>query len=251
MPESHPHPAQGPSGGAGVFATTQWSLVLRAGGDAPATSSEALEELCRRYWYPLYAFARRSGLSVHDAEDSTQGFFAHLVEKSVIARADPARGRFRSFLLSSFRNFMGQARLRASARKRGGGSMIVSFDDPETENRYQRESASQQTAEQLFERRWAVTLVVRVLRQLETEQQAAGRGTQFTAMKPYLAADRGEATYASLASQLGCSPGAARVAVHRLRRSYHQLFQTEVMQTVGSEEDFKAEVAHLLAVLSS
>lgn len=233
-----------------MFATTQWSLVLLAGVDGAAKSTEALEELCRRYWYPLYAFARRSGLTLHDAQDVTQGFFAHLLEKSVIAKADPGRGRFRSFLLSSFRNFMGQARLRAGARKRGGGSPILSLDDPETENLYQRESANGQTAEQLFDRKWAVTLVEGVLRRLEADEREAGRETQFMAMKPYLAADRGEATFAALANQLGCSPGAARVAVSRMRRKYQRLFQAEIMQTVGSAEDFKSELAHILAVLS-
>jgi RNA polymerase sigma-70 factor (ECF subfamily) len=203
------------------------------------------------YWYPLYAFARRAGLAPPDAQDATQGFFERLLEKSILAKAAPQSGRFRSFLLTSFRNHIGQERLKAAARKRGGGAQVVSLDETVAEERYRREPADLLDPDRLFERRWVVTLIETVLQRLETDYATAGRLAQFAAMKPHLTGDPGPTIYAELAAQLGSSEGAARVAVHRLRQRYAELFRTEVAQTVASPAELEEELRHICRVLAS
>src|SRR3954471_10218810 len=165
-----------------VFATTRWSVVLRAGAGSSA-SDDALARLCRAYWYPLYAFVRRQGHGPHDAQDLTQGFFARLLEKKDLAAVDRSKGKFRSFLLAAMKHYLANEWDRARAQKRGGGLALISIDDAEAEGRYAHEAAEQSTAEQLFDRRWALTLLDQVLARLEDEMAAAGKHAMFNALK--------------------------------------------------------------------
>jgi RNA polymerase sigma-70 factor (ECF subfamily) len=238
----------GPNSG---FLTTHWSVVLLAGQEESAQAAAALDHLCRIYWYPLYAFARRSGYSPHDAEDATQSFFEHLIEQSALAKADPQRGRFRSFLLTSFKNHCGQERLKAKARKRGGGREFVPLDETAAEGRYCQEPADPQNPEQLFERRWVLALIEAVLQRLEAEYAATAKTVPFAALKPYLTGDQGRAGYSKLAAQAGTTEGAVRVAVHRLRQRYYLLFRAEVAQTVTNEAELEDELRHFCRVLAS
>jgi RNA polymerase sigma-70 factor (ECF subfamily) len=214
-------------------------------------SAKALEKLARLYWYPLYTFARRQSNDAETAKDLTQGFFAHLLEKRLIARADPAAGRFRSFLLASFKNYIGQERLKATAQKRGGGVPLVALDDETAEDRYRLEPVDARSPEVLFERRWAVTLIETVLTRLEAECQQGGKVGHFAEMKPFLLGDRGTISHAELGARLGLSEGAARVAVHRLRQRYRELFREEVAQTVTNPAELEEELRHIFAILAS
>jgi len=236
--------------GAACFTTTHWSVVLAAGRDDSPQAATALDRLCQTYWYPLYAFARRSGLTEPDAQDATQSFFTHLLEKSLLARADPQRGRFRTFLLTSFKNHLGQARLKAAAQKRGGGVEIFSLDDTAAEERYRREPVDPQSPDRLYERRWAIALIEKVLGQLESDYAAAGKATLFAAIKPYLTGDRGTSTGRELGQQLGVREGTARVALHRLRERYAELFRAEVAQTVATPEELEEELRHIRDILA-
>ena len=237
--------------GGGEFCTTHWSVVLQAGQDDSTQSARALEQLCQTYWLPLYAFARRSGLPEADAKDATQDFFAHLLAKALFAQADPDRGRFRSFLITSFKNHIGQQRVRANAQKRGGGIPLISLDETVAEDRYQHEPADHRSPDRLFDQRWAITVVETVFARLKAEWDRAGKNSQFAAMKPWLTGDASGSSFAQLGAQLGVSAGAARTAVHRLRQRYHELFQAEVLQTVTSKAELQEELRHILAALAS
>jgi RNA polymerase sigma-70 factor (ECF subfamily) len=235
----------------GQFATTRWSLVRAAGGDrsAPEVKS-ALTLLCEAYWYPLYAEARRRGLSTEDASDRTQAFFARMIEKGDLAVADRRRGRFRSFLLAAFDHFLANEWDRERALKRGGGRPIASLDADLGESRYVVEPSHQATAERLFDRRWALTLIGRALERLRDEQVAAGKAEPFDVLKGALAGDRG-VSYAELAAQLGTTEGAIKVAVHRLRGRCRELIRDEIAQTVGSAEEVDDELRQLFAALGA
>ena len=171
------------SSGNAAFSATQWSVVLAAGGADSPRASEALIQLCRRYWTPLYVFVRRQGYTVHDAQDLTQGFFARLLEKQDLAAVNRTKGKFRSFLLAGMKHFLANERDRAQAQKRGGGIALISIDDGEAERRYRDEPAEQITAEQLFDRRWALTLLDQVLARLREEMANTGKAAQFDALK--------------------------------------------------------------------
>jgi RNA polymerase sigma-70 factor (ECF subfamily) len=233
------------------FVTTHWSVVLAA---RPADSSrarQALETLCRTYWYPLYAFARRVGHSPHDAEDLVQSFFARCLEKNYLDAADQAKGRFRSFLLLALKRFLANEWDKQRAQKRGGGAPLIALDALTAEERYGLEPAQHLSADRLFERRWALTLLEQVLERLRAEQAEAGRLTQFEQLKEALIGGGGrDAPYARLAEQLGTSEAAVKVAVHRLRRRYRELLEAEIAHTVGTPEDVADERRYLLAVLS-
>lgn len=234
--------------GAARFVTTRWSVVLQLWDKDSPQAEEALNYLCRTYWYPLYAYARRGGLNVDEAKDATQSFFQHMLGKSLFARADPQRGRFRSFLLTCFKNHVGQQR-----RKRplvGGGAQVFSLDETEAEQRYQHEPVDPQSPDLLYERRWAVTQLEKALEQLEAKCAAEGEAAQFAAMKPFLIGDQGDATYRDLGRQLGTSEGAARVRTHRLRERYRESLRQVVAQTVSTEEEILEELRHILEVLS-
>jgi RNA polymerase sigma factor (sigma-70 family) len=236
--------------GARVFATTRWTIILQAGGPTSAASATALEKLCRAYWYPLYSFMRRRGLAPHDAEDLIQSFFAFLLEKDVIARADRERGRFRTFLLSALQNFHANERARAGTLKRGGGRAILSFDELQAESNYQNEPATSVTPECLFDQKWAASLLEQVMLTLGREYTAAGKGPLFEELRGLLWGGRGDTGYESIGQKLGTTEGAIKVAVHRLRARFKECVRDEVAQTVARPEEVEDELRHLLSALS-
>jgi DNA-directed RNA polymerase specialized sigma24 family protein len=231
------------------FTETPWTLVLRAGwGSASKEGAAALEWLCERYWYPLYAFARRSGLGPHDAEDATQGFFAYLLESSALAKANPGRGRFRNFLLTAFNNFRGQQREQLKAWKRGGRHSHVSLDSLTAEERYLHEPVDGQDPSRLFEAAWATTTIQAGLERLRLEYSRLGKSGLFEALLPHLTGDPG--SYAELGLRIGQSPGAARVTVHRIRARFSAAVRAEVAATVDGESEANDELRHLKSVLT-
>ena len=207
-----------------------------------------MAELCRIYWYPLYAFIRRRGHGAQDAEDLTQEFFARLLDKHFLAAADREKGRFRTFLLVAVKRFLANEYDRAQAQKRAGGQRIVPLDGLEPEARYHLEPADTMTPERLFEQQWALTLLEQVLARLQAEMTAAGKAALFESMKGHLAGTR-EETYAATAARLGLSEGAVKVAVHRLRRRYRDLLQEEIAHTVAGPEDIEEEIRYLFTCL--
>ena len=233
------------------FASTRWSIVLAAGqGDSPE-SAEALASLCQAYWYPLYAYARRRFNNVADAQDLTQGFFAQLLEKEYLRAADPARGRFRSFLLTTFKHYLSKELERANAQKRGGERRTFSLDFRSGETRYGREPADLSTPDRIFERRWAMTLLENTLARLRQEFISAGKGMVFDALKSVLTVDEPSRPYASVAEELGISEQAVKVAVHRLRRRYQELIRAEIAQTVNSPDEVDDELRDLFAAVQA
>jgi RNA polymerase sigma factor (sigma-70 family) len=233
-----------------VFATTHWSVVLMAGGDNPHRADEALEKLCRTYWYPLYAFIRRSGSSQHDAEDLTQEFFARVLEKRTLGAVDRTKGKFRSFLLASFQHFASNYRRDARAQKRGGGCTFFSLNDESAEHHYLHSAPNGLSPDKLFEQQWAVTLLEQSLRKLEEEWAIAGKGAHFMELKIFLVGDKRCASYAELAAKLNSTEGALKMAVTRLRRRYGELLRAEIANTVNSTEEVEEELRALFAAVS-
>ena len=234
-----------------LFVTTRWSVVLAAGHSDTTGAHDALAHLCKSYWYPLYAYARRGGCSPHDAQDLTQEFFARLLAGNWVAEADRQRGRFRSFLLSAMKHFMANEWHKARAQKRGGGQPILSLDDDSAEHRYRLEPAEKATPESLFERGWALTLLDGVLARLEDEYRSTGKLAWLETIRPALTTDREAIDYTAVAHKLGMTETAARVAVHRLRQRYRQLIRAEVASTVASPEEVEAEMRHLFQALTN
>ena len=232
------------------FATTHWSVVLAAGRSPSPKSASALEELCRNYWYPLYAYVRRRGQPPHDAEDLTQDFFARLLEKNDLARVGPEKGKFRSFLLTSMNHFLANEWDRARALKRGGGRSFISLNDSSAEVRYSAEPASEWTPEKVFDHRWAVTLLEHALAKLREEYLREKKSSHFNLLKAFLAAEGEQTAYANAAAQLGVNARSIPVLVHRLRKRYRQLIRAEAAQTVSAPEEIDAEMKYLLATLS-
>ncbi len=231
------------------FETTQWSIVLAAGRDATGPARDALATLCDRYWYPVYAYVRRRGHDADEAEDLTQSFFATLLEKRYVGAADPARGRFRSFLLTAVTHFLSNERDRATAAKRGGGRAIVSLDAETAEGRYRMEPSHDATPERLFERRWALTLLDRTLGALRAEQERAGHAERFDRLKGFLTGEGGDGGYGVAAADLGLSEGAVKVAIHRLRKRYRELLRAEIAQTLEDTAAVEDELRALFAAL--
>lgn len=236
--------------GQAEFCTTLWSVVRSAGGENGATSMDAASELCRRYWHPLYAFSRRHGATPEDASDLVQGFFGHVFATNVFGAAEPSEGRFRTFLLACFRNYCGQQHVKARARKRGGGVEHLPLDFNEAESIYQLTPSTSQSADNLFDRQWAVALVERVLNQMEAEATALGKKQLFSAVLPFLTGDAVD-RYATIGTELGLSEGALRVAVHRMRLRFKTLFRQEIAETVRSPKDLDEEFHAVLRILSS
>ena len=214
------------------FMPTHWSIVLAAVHADPARRAEALEQLCRSYWEPLYAYIRRQGHEMHDAQDLTQSFFAFVLEKNVIGAADPERGRFRCFLLVCLKNFLANEQARAGAQKRGGDRIVVPLDVETAEKHYRRESSDNLTALQHFDRRWALTVLDRAFAQLSGEALTAGKAEPFEALKPFLSVTGGEASYENVADLLKTTPVAVRQKVRRLRRRLRELVRAEIAHTV-------------------
>jgi RNA polymerase sigma-70 factor (ECF subfamily) len=236
---------------AGVFATTHWSVVVAAQ-QSDAKSLAALDRLCRAYWYPLYAFARRQGYGPEDARDLTQDFFAQLLARGALSKADPERGRFRSFLLASFKNLLNNEWKRANRQKRGGGEVVFSLDDTGLEERYRHEPMDTCTPESLYERRWAETLLARVIERLrlECDGNSPERARRFHILKGFLVDGRGETPFADAAAQLGLSVIATKGVVHRLRQRYRELFREEIAHTVSGADEVEAEIRHLFQALT-
>jgi RNA polymerase sigma factor (sigma-70 family) len=234
-----------------VFVTTHWSLVLSARDRESPQSAAALEKLCRAYWYPLYAYIRHSGQSKENAEDLTQTFFARLLEKRFLDSAQQERGRFRSFLLVALKRFLANEWERAHAQKRGGFHTSISLDTELAERKIQFEIAGPDVPpDRAFERRWALTLLEQTMSRLRSEFERAGKIAEFERLKVFLTADKKEIPYAAAAAQLGMEEGALRVAVHRLRKRYRELFREEIAHTLAEGESVEEELRYLLAVLS-
>lgn len=231
-----------------MFATTHWSVVLDAGSSDTTRARKALEQLCQTYWFPVYAYIRRRGHSPHDAQDLTQGFFARLLEGNWVVRADPERGRFRSYLLGALNHFLAKERRREQAQKRGGGIPLEYFDT--AEERFGNEPVTGPTPEQEFDRKWAVTLLEVVLQRLGAEFQVENKAKMFETLKPALVGDRDAQPYSALAESLSMSEGALKVAVHRLRKRYRRILREEVAQTVASADEVPDEIRHLFKVLA-
>jgi len=224
--------------------------VLRAGTTDSASAAPALEQLCRTYWYPLYAFVRRKGHSPHDAQDLTQAFFARLLEKNYVAQADRERGRFRTFLLAALTHFLADEWDKARRLKRGGGREVISFDAASAEERYRLEPIDQLDAAKLYERRWVTTLFDQVLARLEKEFRDSGKRGLFDQLKGSLLAEEPALSYAAVGAQLSLTESAVKQAVHRMRRRYGELFREEIAQTVAGPGEVEEELKHLFAVLS-
>jgi RNA polymerase sigma-70 factor (ECF subfamily) len=239
-----------PEAARGAFVTTRWSVVLSAGAADSDRAHEALANLCRNYWYPLYAYVRRRGHSADDAKDLTQEFFARLVERNWIHRADPARGRFRSFLLGAMNHFLSDEWDKARAQKRGGGLAPLPLEFDTAETRFSREPADSVTPEQNYERRWALTLLETVLDRLRAEYENEGRGEHFAQLHPTLVGDRAAQPYSGLAKRLGVTEGTVKAAVHRLRRRYRQLLRAEIAHTVAGTAEVDEELRYLFEVLA-
>jgi len=232
-----------------VFATTRWTLVLKAGDGESQQHAEALNQLCGVYWYPLYAFARRQGSSPHDAQDLTQEFFARLVERNYLDQADPRRGRFRSFLLGAFKHFLSHRRDYERAAKRGGGRVHVSLDEAAAEGRYRLEPKTDLSPDRLYERAWAKTVLSRVKDGLRAQFERAGKRDRFEELQSCLPGDYEQRAYSEIAARLGMSEGALRVELHRLRAAYRALLRSEIAQTVTTVAEIDEELRHLIEVM--
>jgi RNA polymerase sigma-70 factor (ECF subfamily) len=233
------------------FVTTRWSVVLAAGRADSTKAGAALEDLCRTYWYPLYAFVRRLGHKPEDAEDLVQAFFAQCIGKNYLAAAKQSRGRFRTFLLIALKRFLANEWDKARTKKRGGTQRLISLDGLEPEQRYALEPADRLSADKLFERRWALTLLETVLKRLENEQNKAGNSAMFERLKAFLVAGGDRVPYAQVAQEVGMSEGGVKVTIHRLRGRYRQLLEEEIAQTVSSPEEIEEERRHLFRVVAS
>jgi len=236
--------------GDGRFATTHWSVVLSASQPESAHYHQALESLCRTYWFPLYAYLRRHGYDTHQAEDHTQAFLAALMEKHSLRLAEPKRGKFRSFLLAALKHFIANERARAGAQKRGGGRHALSLDCGDAEALYALEPRDELSPEKLFERSWAMTVLDRAMTRLRAEATSANKQEQFDCLKLYLTASEKLAAYREAAARLGTTEGAVKVAVHRLRRRYRELLRDEIAHTVASKDQIDEEIRHLFAALA-
>jgi len=240
---------QDPPGDAS-FATTRWSVVVAASDADPGAARAALSELCERYWTPLYAWLRRRGEPPERAQDLVQGFFARLVEKRDLGRADPARGRFRAYLLGALRHHAANAAAAERAQRRGGGALVLSLDFESAEGRYLLEPADERTPERLFEEEWARALLERVLGRLGEEYAARGKAEIFRRLSGQLAGAVDAGGRAALAEELGTTPGALDVAVWRLRRRYRELLRQEVAETLSDPAEVEDELRALLAALA-
>lgn len=230
-----------------MFRTTRWSLIAAAGGTAGPDGRQALADLCRLYWYPVYAYVRRRGHDRHAAEDLTQAFFARLLETNDLAAADPARGRFRTFLLTACQHFLANRHDHDTAQKRGGGVRPLCIDFGEGEERFAREPADPHTPEAEFERRWALALLDQTLTDLRAEYAESGKVELFDTLKGTLTGDT--AGYRELGVRLGLTEGAVKVAVHRLRQRYRDRLRAAIAETVNASEGVDAEIRDLFAAL--
>lgn len=232
------------------IATTQWSHVVAARDGSDTEARRALDCLCEAYWQPLYAYIRRQGADVDEARDLTQAYFLEFLEKGFLADVDRSKGKFRSFLFASLRHFLAHQRDRTRALKRGGGARWFPLDAAVAERSYALLPAEQMTPEDLFEHRWAMTVLAGALERARRQWHDAGNARQYELLRPYLTSGENQAPYRETAAALGVSEGAVKVAVHRLRKRFGQCLRAEVAQTIADPRDVDAELRHLLAVLS-
>jgi RNA polymerase sigma-70 factor (ECF subfamily) len=238
--------ASSPAAGS-QFHTTHWSVVLSASRKDSAHAAEALEKLCRTYWYPLYAYIRRRGHDAHEAEDLTQEFFTRLLEKNSLAEIKPEGGKFRSYLLTLLKHFLVNEYERHQAQKRGGGQVLFSLEELEAEQRYQFEPVDQITPEILFERCWAAALLDQVMSRLRAEYVAHCKTDLFEKLRPCLTGADGLIAYAELASQLDITENALKMTVYRLRKRYGELVRAEIALVVSSPAEIEQEIRCLIA----
>ncbi len=233
-----------------AFTTTQWSVVLEAQGESPA-AQEALENLCRTYWRPVYSFVRREGLGREEAEDVTQGFFAQLLERKRLSVVRKEKGRLRSFLLGALKYFLADERRRAMAIKRGKGQRLIPLERLRVDERIEMESSDPVTAEMIYERRWALTILEHVLSRLKDEYRAVGNAALFDSLKQLLPDEPGSPSQADIAAQLGMTENAIRQAFYRFRQRYQSLLREEIAHTVATPGDIEDELRHLIAVIEA
>lgn len=233
------------------FQTTHWSMVLRAGCRSTVESRDAMAQLCQTYWWPLYAYVRRHVQDQHQAQDLTQAFFAKVLEKDYFDAADPSRGRFRAFLLTALKRFMANQWDKEVARKRGAGIPTLSLDFEDGERHYSREPVDTLTANQVFLRNWAHTLLDRVFEQLRSEFDSEGKTEQFNALKAFITPLHDKVKTADVADRLGMTESAVRVAAHRLRKRYRKLLREEISQTVAGPEEVEDEIRSLFAAFAN
>jgi RNA polymerase sigma factor (sigma-70 family) len=241
--------ASGQHGGT-AFTTTHWSVVLEAQGESPA-AQKALEKLCRTYWRPIFAFLRRQGLSSAEAEDITQGFFAQLLERKSFDAVRKEKGRLRSYLLGALKYFVTDEQRRAMAIKRGKGQRIIPFEELRADERIDIEAADPVTADMIYERRWALTVLERVLSRLKDEYRLAGNAALFDSLKQLLPDEPGSPSQAEIAARLGMTENAVRQAFYRFRQRYQSLLREEIAHTVATPGDIEDELRHLIAVLEA
>ena len=234
---------------AGHFLTTRWSVVLAATGEPSPAAADALNRLCAAYWYPLYAWMRCRGSSHHDAQDLNQAFFVHLLDQERLRTTGPHKGRFRSFLLASLKNFLANEHDKAQALKRGGQFTIISMDEEQDESRFKFTPSHHVTPDQAFEQNWAVTLLEAVLGQLREEYTRANKAALFDALQNYLSGDRGLTPYAELAVRMKMSEAALKMAVLRLRRRFGERLRQEIAHTVTTEAEIDGEIRALFAAV--
>jgi len=234
-----------------MFETTRWSIVAAAGGDDSAASRAALAVLCETYWYSLYAYVRRRGADADDARDLTQGFLTSLLDRRHFENLREDRGRFRAFLLASFQNFLAKDAERRKAQKRGGDATILSLSFDDAEGRYRLEPAEPATPQTLYERRWALTVIDRVLGRLRQEWEARKRAAEFDELKDCLLGEVPDGGYSAVAARLGLSETAVRVSVHRLRKKFQAKLKQEIADTVSDPADIDDEIRYLIRALDA
>ena len=239
-------------GGSGpvAFSTTHWSVVLEAQGESLA-AQEALERLCRTYWRPIYAFLRRQGFGPAEAEDITQGFFAQLLERKSLNAVRKEKGRLRSYLLGALKYFLADEQRRSMAIKRGKRQRLIPLEELGADKRVEMEPADPVTAEMIYERRWALTVLEQVLGRLKDEYRAAGNAALFNSLKQLLPDEPGSPSQAEIATQLGMTENAVRQAFYRFRQRYQSLLREEIAHTVATPGDIEDELRHLIAVLEA
>lgn len=248
MSTENPTPKPAPTGG--IFATTHWTVVLAAGRAGSPQADLALEELCRTYWYPLYAYVRRHGHSREDAEDLTQGFFARLLEKNYLEGVTNNGGKFRAFLLVALKRYLVNEWVRANRQKRGGGEIPLSLDWQDAETRYQINPADHLSPDKLYDRAWATVLLERVISRLQAEHGGDGKAGLYETLKPFLMLGKSDIPYARAAAELKMTESAVRVAVHRLRKRYRELLREEIAQTLDNPAQADEEMQALFSALA-
>jgi RNA polymerase sigma-70 factor (ECF subfamily) len=233
-----------------IFATTHWTVVLAAGKRSTPQSDGALEELCRTYWFPLYAYVRRRGYSKEDAEDLTQAFFARFLARNYLAGLSAERGRFRAFLLASLKHFLINDWKKSQCQKRGGGEALLSLDWQTADTKFQVAATAEPSPDKAFDREWALALLAKVIERLQKKCEADGKAKLFAQLKMFLTAGKDGTAQAEVAKALGMEEGAVRVAIHRLRKRYRQLLRDEIAQTLADAADVDEEMRALFGAFS-